>query len=110
MSQSTTATLDLPRPARRPAPLPAPVLAAVAVLVLAHVPILLAHMHVLSMKPHYEFYPLVFVGAAVLAGPAYRLVRAGRRDGGWARPGPAVWRAGLALLAVNALLLAAAVV
>jgi exosortase len=65
MSHSATATLDAPPSAKPLNNLPIAV--AATVLLLAHVPILAWHMHFLSLRPHYEFYPLVFLGAAFLA-------------------------------------------
>ena len=38
-----------------------PLAVAATVLALAHVPLLVAHMHYLRLKPHYESTPLVFV-------------------------------------------------
>jgi exosortase len=102
MSQTLSATLDVPRPAPRFKSLPAPVLCALAVLALAHVPLLVAHFRLLSLKPHYEFYPLVFLGAAVLAIPAWRLFRAG------SAPSPIERKVGLILLGLNWLMLLAA--
>ncbi|HEX4589763.1 MAG TPA: exosortase/archaeosortase family protein, partial [Gemmataceae bacterium] len=81
-----------------------PVVVAVAALALAHFPLLWAHMHVLSLKPHYEFYPLVFVGAGVLAMPAVRMIRAGHR------PSQTEWQIGLGLLGLNWVMLTTSVV
>jgi exosortase len=82
MSQTLTAPLESSRPARRGLNLPIPIVVAAIVLAAAHMPLLVAHLHVLSVKPHYEFYPLVFVGAAVLAWPAWDSAKA------WAGPKP----------------------
>ena len=70
MSQTLSAPLQKPQSPGRSFAFPVPVVVAVVALALAHVPLLMAHLHVLSLKPHYEFYPLVFVGAggARLAG------------------------------------------
>src|SRR3954452_11322959 len=103
MSQSITATLDAPRPARLPKALPAPLLTAAAVLAVAHLPLLVAHLRILWLKPWYELFPLVFLGAGVLAAPAWRLVRAG------VRASPSAIRVGLVLLGLNWLMLLAAV-
>jgi exosortase len=104
MSQTLSVPLDAPRPERRSSSLPIPVIVTIAVLAIAHVPLLLAHLHVLSLKPHYEFYPLVFVGAGVLAWPIRRLLAAGHRAN------PTEWKIGLGLLALNWLMLTTAVV
>ncbi len=71
MSQTLSATLEAPSPARRSTTLSAPVALAAVVLAAAHMQLLFDHLHVLTMKPHYEFYPLVFIGAAVLAWRAW---------------------------------------
>jgi exosortase len=104
MSQSTTATLELPRSSGLLKAFPVPVLTAAAVLVLAHVPIVWDHLKLLDLKPHYEFFPLVFLGAIFLALPAYRLVWAG------ARPDPLARKVGLGLLGLNLAMLSVAVV
>ena len=74
MSQSITATLEAPPPARRSLTLPAPVLTAAIVLGLAHVSLLWDHFHILWRKPHYELFPLVFLifpaMFLILLGPA----------------------------------------
>lgn len=99
MAESTTATIEVPRQPRFAASWPAPVLTAVALLLLAHVPLLYAHLHLLWLKPHYELFPIVFLGAAVLVWPAYEMVRAGFR------PSPSAWNAGRVMLALNLVLL-----
>ncbi len=52
-------------PARRV--LPWAVLAAVAAALAAHLPLLILHAQQIWMRPHYQFFPLVLLGAAVLA-------------------------------------------
>jgi exosortase len=104
MSQTLSVPLESSRPERRSSSLPVPVIATIAVLALAHLPLIVAHLHVLSLKPHYEFYPLVFLGAAVLAWPIRRLLAAGHRAG------PTEWKIGLGLLVLNWAMLTAAVV
>jgi exosortase len=103
MSQSITATLDEPRWEQTLKQLPMPVTVAAAVTFLAHVPIVWNHLDLLSRKPHYEFVPLVFVGAAVLAWPALKMILAGYR------PTEAEHRTGTIMLMVNWVMLAAAV-
>src|SRR6266481_3335763 len=76
MSQTLTAPLETSRPARRGLNLPIPIVVAAIVLAAAHMPLLVDHLHVLTVKPHYEFYPLVFLGAAVLAWPAWDSAKA----------------------------------
>jgi exosortase len=103
LSVPMSAPAATPRTTRRHASMPLPVAVAAVVLLVAHMPLLWRHMHVLDLKPHYEFYPLVFLGAAVLAWPAWRLVRAGHR------PGPVEWKIGLGLLGLNWLILMSAI-
>jgi exosortase len=103
MSQSQVATLELPRPARSTKTLPVPLLTVAAILALAHLPLLIAHLRVLWLKPHYELFPLVFLGAGVLALPAWRLAQSG------STPSPAAKKWGLILLGLNWLLLTTAV-
>ncbi len=55
---------------------PRPLLVAGAALFLAHLPLLVAHGHKLWSKPHYQFFPLTLVGAAILAWPAWQSARA----------------------------------
>src|SRR5262249_49780818 len=57
-----------PAPASRGRETPRPVLwaAAVGCLALAHLPLLVAHAQQIWLRPHYQFFPLVLVGAAVL--------------------------------------------
>jgi exosortase len=91
MSQTLSVPLSSPaaRPSRRTAPFPLPLAAVTIVMVLAHVPLLLGHMHTLNLKPHYEFYPLVFVGAGFLAWQGFR--RAGFLRG--PQPNAPIWQA-----------------
>jgi exosortase len=107
MSQTLSLPLESQRPARPvKGVVPIPLAVVAVVLVLAHLPLLVAHMHVLGLKPHYEFTPLVFVGAAVLAwhGQIWQLLKAGHR------PGPRGWWTGMALLGLNWVMLTIAVV
>src|SRR5438067_3391622 len=76
------------------------VLAAAAVILAAHLPLLLAHGRLLWGRPHYQFFPLVFAGAAVLLWPVLPAFRTARVES--ARPG-------FALVAVSWAVLAAAV-
>jgi exosortase len=66
-------------------------LLATVALVAAHLPLLVAHGRQIWLRPHYRFFPLVLVGAGVLA---YTRLR---RDGLPLKPGSA-WLAGPALL------------
>jgi exosortase len=103
-------TLSVPLPAQRSARpagtvMPIPVAVLAAVLVVAHLPLLVDHMHVLHLKPWYEFTPLVFVGAGVLAwhGKIWQLIREGHR------PGPKAWTVGMAMFVGNWVMLTTAV-
>lgn len=71
MSQ-TVATLAAPPTDVRSVRLPVPVLAAGLALALAHLPLLIAHGFVLWGRPHYQFFPIVLIGAGVLAWPVLR--------------------------------------
>src|SRR3954462_13689951 len=73
------------------------------VLVLAFLPLLIAHGRQLWLRPHYQFFPLALVGAGVLAWPG---LSAGPRT----RPGPTGRAASVALVGLCWLMLAAAVV
>jgi exosortase len=55
----------------------------VAVPVIAHVPLLVQHGRQLWLRPHYQFFPLVFVGAAVLAYTRLRSFRPVARGNPW---------------------------
>jgi exosortase len=103
MSQ-VTPVLEAPRRAAPWKAVPAPLATAAAVTALAHLPLLLAQGRQLWLRPHYQLFPLVLAGAVVLAAPAWRLVAAG------AVAGPVARRVGVALLGLNWLLLAAALV
>ena len=67
---------------------------------MAHVPLLLAHGRLLWLRPHYQFFPIVVAGAAILAGRAWRQ----------AMVGPPAPRLGAILLGLNWVMLATAVV
>jgi exosortase len=71
----------------------------VALLALAHAPLLVAHARQMALRPHYHFLPLAVAGAGVL-------LVARLRDGGPLTPGKPVVSA--ILLAANAALLVAA--
>src|SRR5262245_29185799 len=76
MTQLASLVADQPRVAPSRPALPAPPLVAAGLLGLAHLPMLIAHGKQLWMRPHYQFYPLVLAGAALLAVPAVQLARA----------------------------------
>jgi exosortase len=97
--------LDAPHPVKPGRSVPVPLAATAAVLGLAHLPMLIAFGRQLWLRPHYQLFPLVIAGAAVLARPAWRLA-----VGGSPAPSAAARRAGAALLGLNWLLLAAALV
>jgi exosortase len=82
------------------------VLAAAAVLLAAHLPLLVSHGKVLWARPHYQFFPLVFVGAAALLWPVLSEFRTARLP---AARGPATATPGFVLMAVSWTLLAVAV-
>ena len=65
------ATTELSRPVLQSPvtnvrPLPWPALLAVSILALAHLPLLIAHGQQIWLRPHYQFFPLLVVGAVVL--------------------------------------------
>jgi exosortase len=84
-----------------PAALSWQVLLAAGCVTAAYLPFLVAHFRQLWLRPHYQFFPVVLVGAAVLGGQRLRDLR-------HLTPGPRALAAGLA--AAAAWLLAAAVV
>ena len=88
---------DAPR--SPPRALPWGRLAVVAIILAAHLPLLVLHARQIWMRPHYQFFPLLLVGAVVLA-----FVRL--RGAGPFTPAPAV-RAGLLLGSAWVLLAAA---
>jgi exosortase len=67
---STSITELSPAPASRdratPRPVPWGAYIAAGCLLLAHLPLLAAHAQQIWLRPHYQFFPLVVVGAAVL--------------------------------------------
>jgi exosortase len=75
--------------------------AAVVALALAHLPLLVAHGFALWGRPHYQFFPIVLIGAGLLAWPAIKSAWPGT-----GAPERTTWL----LLAVNWLMLAAALV
>src|SRR3954471_9880340 len=104
MSQQAPSVLDPVRSA--PAALrriPTRWAVAGGVLALAFLPLLIAHGRQLWLRPHYQFFPLALVGAAVLAWPALR-------DGPRSRPRPTGLAVSYALAGLSWLLLAAAFV
>src|SRR5262245_59893967 len=89
----SVAGMDAPQreaasPVRPPLPPPAPAASwpgylTVAALILAHLPLLVVFAWQSWLRPHYQFFPLAVLGAAIL------LVRAARRLGPLT-PGPAL--------------------
>jgi exosortase len=73
------------------------------VLVIAFLPLLLAHGRQLWLRPHYQFFPLALVGAAVLAWPALT-------EGPRTRAGSTARTMSFGLVGLSWLLLAGAVV
>src|SRR5438876_511523 len=72
MSQTITATVEPLSQVRASTRPPAVLVAAVAALALAHLPLLVAHGFALWGRPHYQFFPIVLVGAGLLAWPAIK--------------------------------------
>lgn len=102
MSQTITAPVESFPPVRATARPPAVLVAAVAALALAHLPLLVAHGFALWGRPHYQFFPIVLIGAGMLAWPAVKAA--------WPGAGTAPGRTTWILLAVNWLMLATALV
>src|SRR5690242_8669232 len=73
------------------------------VLVMAFLPLLLAHGRQLWLRPHYQFFPLALIGAAVLAWPALT-------EGPRTRAGATARTFSFGLVGLSWLLLAGAVV
>lgn len=102
MSQTITPDVaPLSRLPATPRP-PAVLLAAVAALALAHLPLLVAHGFALWGRPHYQFFPIVLIGAGLLAWPSVKAAW----PGSGAEPGRTTWL----LLGINWLMLATALV
>src|SRR4051812_8779944 len=69
------------------------------ILVVAFLPLLVAHGRQLWLRPHYQFFPLALVGAAVLAWPVLK-------DGPRSRPGATARAVSYGLVGLSWLLLA----
>ena len=101
MSQTITPTVESFSPVRVATRPPAVLVAAGVALTLAHLPLLVAHGFALWGRPHYQFFPIVLIGAGLLAWPAIRSAWPGT-----AAPERTTWL----LLGLNWLLLASALV
>lgn len=77
--------------------------AIIAILGLAHLPLLIAHGKSLWARDHYQLFPLVLIFAAILAKPAWDIAKA-------APAGPSERRIGLWLLGLNWLVLTLGVI
>jgi hypothetical protein len=91
MATTLTSPVAPPQSSRASAP-PWGLLVAAACVLLAHLPFLAAHAHDLWVRPHYQFFPFVLVGAVVLAWSRLREV-------GPLQPGPALRSYGLVAVA-----------
>jgi exosortase len=99
---TTTAVLGRPRTSDQTSAAPAALWATIAVLGLAHLPLLIAHGKHLWARDHYQLFPLVLIFAAILAKPAWEMAR-------MAPAGPAQRRIGFYLLGLNWFMLTFAV-
>jgi exosortase len=85
----TTASTSVPAESTNRTPsasLPMPVLVAAVLAALAFAPLLAAHFANLWARPHYQFFPIVLVGAGILAYvrfPGMASLRAGAAAGSW---------------------------
>jgi exosortase len=97
MATTETASGARPPTAAFPRPVPWAALVLLLFLTAAHLPLLLAQLNQLWIRPHYQFFPLVLVGAAVLAARQ-------SKELGQLSPGRPLWS--YLLVSVAALLLA----
>jgi exosortase len=102
MTTASTAVLEQPRSERTSSP-STPLLAFAGLMAVAHLPLLIAHGKALWLRDHYQLFPLVLVFAGILARPAIEVARS-------MPAGPKARRAGMFLLGLNWLLLAAGVI
>jgi exosortase len=102
MSQTISPPVDSFSDTREPTRPPAVLVVAVLALALAHLPLLVAHGFALWGRPHYQFFPIVLVGAGLLAWPAVKAA--------WPGTGNPTERTTWLLLGLNWLVLAAALV
>jgi hypothetical protein len=102
MTTATSTVQEQARPSSPPAPSRAALWTMIAILGLAHLPILIAQGKSLWAREHYQMFPLVLIFAAILARPAVAAART-------APASPADRRIGFALLIIDWLLLTFAV-